>query len=430
MSDVLARASLLENVRFNALVIVPNAVQGVFRRRRLAVAAATRAGVDGHAVGLLEGMARSHGGGPVWVRVVKDPALLVLDPADAARVLEGSPEPYASDPPAKRDGMVAFQPDAATISRGELWRNRRRFVEAVLKSPASGKLLKGWEELCREEVERLISGPVAVAGGVLDWNAFHASLQRIARRLILGDGAAGDERLTELLGELMSEANGMPGEGGEGVAELEDLIAGHVERAERGSLAGRFTGAPSDARTNRVGQVPHFLFALGDTLAINALRALALLGSDHVVLERTRGSRDQLAACLQEAMRLWPTTALLSRETTSDVDWDGETVPTGTQVVIVNTFHHRDRDRLERADGFAPERWIDGSARDYPGFNHFSRGPQGCPGTAIATGVGEEVLAELIARADPETASPALDLARPLPHMLDFFGIRIRLVPR
>ena len=38
----LPSASLLENARFNALVIVPNAVQGIFRRRRAAVAVATR----------------------------------------------------------------------------------------------------------------------------------------------------------------------------------------------------------------------------------------------------------------------------------------------------------------------------------------------------------------------------------------------------
>lgn len=426
----IGHASLLENVRFNALVIVPNAAQGIFRRRRTAVAAATTAGVDGHAVGLLGGMSRGHDGGPVWVRVVKDPALLLLDPADVERVLQGSPEPFASDPPPKRDGMAAFQPDALTISRGDLWRDRRRFVDAVLKSPAEGKLLKGWEELCREELERTLTGPVAVAGGELDWDAFHELVQRVARRLILGDGAAEDEALTDLLGELMSEGNGMPGEGGEGVVRLERMIARHVERADRGSLAGRFAGAPSDSRTKPLGQVAHFLFALGDTLAINALRALAVISSDAGVLARARESGEYLAACLDEAMRLWPTTAMLSRETTEEVDWDGETIPAGTQVVIVNTYCHRDRDRLDYADRFSPEEWLDGDAASYAGFNHLSRGPQGCPGTAIATGVGELLLAELIARFDPVAESPKLDLSKPLPHMVDFFSIRVRLEPR
>jgi hypothetical protein len=55
----LPSASVVENARFNALVIVPNAVQGIFRRRSAAVRAATKAGVDRWAVGLLSGMRRS-----------------------------------------------------------------------------------------------------------------------------------------------------------------------------------------------------------------------------------------------------------------------------------------------------------------------------------------------------------------------------------
>ena len=392
---------------------------------------ATKAGVDGQAVGLLRGMARSSEGRPVWVRVIKDEALLLLDPADIERVLDGSPAPYASDPPAKRDGMVAFQPDAVTISRGALWRNRRRFNEAVLKSPGGGKLLKTWETTCAEELERMLAGPVAVAGGEIDWDAFHECVQRIARRIILGDGAAEDERLTELLGELMSDANSMPGESGEGTAELEAMIGRHAKRADRGSLVARFAKAPSDAKTNPLGQVPHWLFALGDTLAINALRALAVLASDDAVADRARESREYLGACLQEAMRLWPTTAMLSRETTEDVELRGETVPAGTQILIVNTFSHRDRDRVTYADRFAPEKWLDkGVATAYGGFNFFSRGPQVCPGTAIATGVGEELLAGLLDGYELEALSPRLDLDEKLPHMVDFFGIRVGLESR
>ena len=75
---------------------------------------------------------RRLGPDPFWVRVVKDQTLLVHHPDDIRLVLGGSPEPFAADPEAKRKGMAAFQPDALTISRGDLWRNRRRFAEAVL----------------------------------------------------------------------------------------------------------------------------------------------------------------------------------------------------------------------------------------------------------------------------------------------------------
>ncbi len=67
----------------------------------------------------------------------------------------------------------------------------------------------------------------------------------------------------------------------------------------------------------------HWLFALGDTLAINALRCLALLAVYDA--ERTLAIEEpaRLEACLQEAMRLWPTTAMLSRATVRDIEWDG-----------------------------------------------------------------------------------------------------------
>src|SRR6266487_2060294 len=98
----LPSASLADNAAFNALIVVPNALQGLFRRRRAAVAAATRADVDRWGVRLLRGMHRAHHGSPVWVRLGKTPALLLLDVADVRIALAGSPDPFASDPGAKR----------------------------------------------------------------------------------------------------------------------------------------------------------------------------------------------------------------------------------------------------------------------------------------------------------------------------------------
>ena len=203
MSADSVRAGLVENARFNATVVVPNALQGIFRRRRQAVRAATAANVDGHAVGLLEGMSRSYAGGPVWVKLARDDALLLLEPEDVARALAESPDPFASDPEAKRKGMVHFQPDALTISRGEDWRSRRRFTEAVLRAAASERV----EAVTREEVERLL----AAADGEIRGEPWNRAIQRIARRVILGDSAAGDWALTETLERMMSGANGMPG---------------------------------------------------------------------------------------------------------------------------------------------------------------------------------------------------------------------------
>jgi cytochrome P450 len=428
-------ASLFENARFNALVVVPNALQGIFKRRSAAVRVATRADVDRWAVGLLSGMRRSHGGGPVWVRVVRDRALLLLDPDDIRRVLERSPSPFASDPPAKKSGMSQFQPDALTISRGELWENRRRFAEAVFDTlPQERGLRENFADIVEAEAEPL------VAVSELGWDEWHRVWRRITRRIVFGDAAADDEELSESLGELMSKANSMPSEPAPELEEFERAIERYVEAAEPGSLASLAAEAPSDARTKVAGQFAHPFFATQDTLAINTLRALALIASHPrqrtKVLEelggqspngQAAGSLAYLEACIQEAMRLWPTTTMLSREAIEDVVWNGATIPAGTQVLVVNTFEHRDRDTLEYADRFYPEAWTKGdAARDWR-FNHFSHGPQGCPGAGLALFLGTTMLATLWRRAGFELLEPALDPGKPLPHMLDFFALSFRL---
>jgi cytochrome P450 len=441
MARELPSASLIENARFNALVIVPNAIQGIFRRRRTAVAAATMAGVDRWAVGLVEGMRRSYGPGPVWVRVIKDPALLVLSREDIERVLGGSPDPFAPDPEAKRRGMAHFQPHALTISRGELWAKRRRFAEAVLDTPEPvHRLGDRFVAVAEEEADTLLR-QARDEGGELEWDPFNLALRRITRRVVFGDGAADDEELSELLGKLMDEANGLPKEQSERFEPFMAKVEAHVGAAEPGSLAGLFADAQSDGETKVAGQVPHWLFATGDTLAINAFRALALIASHpsqrervEAELERARGNgalsavavggMDYLGACLHEAMRLWPTTPMLSRETLADIEWDGAVVPAGTQVLIFNVFHHRDRESHEFADRFAPEAWIEGDAGGDWSFNHFSHGPQGCPGTSLALLIGKATLATLLSRATFRLTAPKLDPQRPLPHMVDYFGIR------
>jgi cytochrome P450 len=446
VASELPSASLIENARFNALVIVPNAIQGLFRRRRAPVAAATKANVDGWAVGLLRGMSHSYWGGPVWVRVIRDRALLLLSPTDAHRALQGSPEPFAADPEAKRKGMCAFQPDALTISRGELWRNRRQFTEAVLDTGNPlHRLADNFATVAREETDELLLGLDPTAGE-LDWDVWQAAFRRLTRRVVLGDRARDDEELSEQLREMMAEGNGMPGKPSERYPDFIARVDGYVEAAEPGSLVSLFAEAPGDQRTRASGQAVHWLFATHDTLATNAFRALALIATHPrqraLVLAELEGfvpddavgtdigRLDYLEACLDEALRLWPTAPMLSRETVAETDWGGVSVPAGTQVLIVNTFFHRDTERHPWADRFAPEQWIDGDAADDWSFNHFSRGPQGCPGAGLALFLGKAVLATLLSRREVALVSPSLDPERPLPHMLDFFGLRFAVDTR
>jgi hypothetical protein len=430
-------ASLLEGVRFTAQVAVPNVIQGLFRRRRSAVAVAVRTNADGLAYGFMAGLKRSYGNGPLWIRVAKDQALLVFGEDDIRKVLERSPEPFAADPEPKKGGMSHFQPDALTISRNPEWEDRRRFTEHVLETRRPRhRLADGFAAICREEATGL--------GAEFGWAEWAAVVRRVTRRVVLGDAAADDAELTDLLGRLMDKSNPPGGGSDELFARYTEKLGGYVEAAAPGSLVGLFPDAPSTELTRPAEQVTHWLFALGDTLAINALRCLSLLAAFAEVRERALAELGEadlgtaagvergvlLGASLQEAMRLWPTTPMLSRELSSDIEWSGVKVRKGTQVLIVNSFNHRDREALPYADRFAPEEWLPGGdAAERWNFNHFSHGPQGCPGTGLALFAGTALLGTVLRRGAPQARGPKLDPAKRLPHALDFFALKFASGP-
>lgn len=414
-------ASIVEGVRFTAQVAVPNVIQGLFRRRRTPVAVATRTGADSLAYGLIASLKRSYGYGALWIRVAKDEALLLLGEEAIRKVLERSPDPFAADPEPKKSGMAHFQPDALTISRNPEWEDRRRFTEAALDTgKPQHRFADTFTAVCAEEAAALETP--------LHWDAFNACVRRVARRVLLGDQAADDDELSELLGRLMDKSN-PPGSGDdELLVRFDEKLAAYVDAASGACVAATFADAPTTALTHPAGQVTHWLFALGDTLAINAFRALALLAAFDDVRSRARDDGALRDATLQEAMRLWPTTPMLSRVLTSDIDWSGTKVPKGTQLLIVNTFNHRDRESLPYADAFAPEEWLPGG--DAGGrwiFNHFSNGPQGCPGAGLALLVGSALLGALLERGTPTALGPKLDPGKPMPHALDFFALRFEM---
>jgi cytochrome P450 len=119
----------------------------------------------------------------------------------------------------------------------------------------------------------------------------------------------------------------------------------------------------------------------------------------------------------------------LARVTAHDTDWDGVRVPEGTQLLIVNTFNHRDRDAVEFADRFDPEQWLSGDAGGDWQFNHFSHGPQGCPGAGLSLLVGQAMLGTVVRERIVRLEQPGLDPDKPVPHMLDFFALKFELSP-
>jgi cytochrome P450 len=275
------------------------------------------------------------------------------------------------------------------------------------------------------------------------WQSFNEAFQKMTRRVVFGDRAAGNAHLSDLLGELMSAGNKMPGEPAPGYDELISMIEGYLKDPEPNSLAALIAEAPAPADVKPAGQVVHWLFAMGDTLGANTFRALATL-STH--LEQQREVRAEMAAtditsaagiasltylagCLLEAMRLWPTTALFGRVATRDVPFpSGAVLPEGTQVLIYNVFNHRNRDRIPYADRFSPGEWASGDAGDDWSYNFFSHGPQRCPGDGLSVFLGQAVLAHLLDAGSPTVSGTSLNPEKPLPHSVDLYGFSVDLV--
>ena len=156
-----------------------------------------------------------------------------------------------------------------------------------------------------------------------------------------------------------------------------------------GSLAAVAASSPATPHTAAVEQVPQWLFAF-DAAGISCFRALALLSTHPRELAAVRAEladRDldtpamlqTLRAALLEAVRLWPTTPAILRETTTATELGGRTLPSDTLVAIIAPLFHRDRERYTWADDFTPQLWA-GAASPRAALVPFSEGPAVCAG--------------------------------------------------
>jgi len=427
--SALPEASLRDSARVVLVGLLPSLVRGLFSPRRSAMKLLTSLDTDGRAVRALADIRRRHQG--EGARLLGGRLVVLWGEQAICEVLDKSAEVYASDSGAKGKGMSHFQPDALTLSRGQDWRDRRAFNESVLATKESlHPDASRFVAVVDDEVDRLR------LTGRLRWDHFETLFDRITLRVIFGDRARDDQQLTELLERLMGEANRLVGlSENDEYHEFYGLLERHLKDAEPGSLAARIDEAPHSDTTRVVQQLPHWMFAMRDTLGANTFRALALAVASEETEQRVREELDgvdlrdpsavqnlsYLEGVLEEAMRLWPTVPLLARETMQDTTLAGERLEEGTQVMILNTFNHRDPDQVPGADQLQPERWQNGD-RSYR-FNHLSNGSQYCPGIPLVLLLGKAVIGQLLRRHELTLREPELDPGEPLPHMLDFFDI-------
>jgi hypothetical protein len=260
----MAIASRLDTGRTLATVLLPTLAKGVIVRRPGVMALAEKVQSDATAIGTMRKLRDRYGPEPLRLRITGRSVVLLIDPADVARVLAESPEPFSLATKEKTAALEHFQPHGVIVSRGEERERRRKLNERVLR-PEHVPV----ETIVRDEADLLVRH--AMSTGKLTWDAFAQAWWRIVRRIVLGAGARVDEQLTDDLKALRQNANWAylhPRQRGLR-ARFERRLREHLDRREQGSLAAVAT--PDEL----AGQVPHWLFAF-DAAGIVTMRALAM----------------------------------------------------------------------------------------------------------------------------------------------------------
>jgi len=408
----LPTAGVLDTLALAIDVLAPTFAKGVIVRRPAVVALAERLELDRRAIGRMQKLRNKYGSGPLMLPLPIRKQAIALTPQEVRRVLDESPEPFSAASSEKRAALSHFEPKGSLISQCPQRTARRRFNEEVLEHErAVHHMVDKFLPVVDDEAERMLGK--ARTQGELDWDTFNKGWTRMVRRVVFGDGAAGDQEISDMIIRLRQAANWAfmhPKRTGLRARFLK-RIASYLERAEPGSLAAVAATVPKNAETAPEQQVPQWLFAF-DAAGMATFRALALLAAHPEQMARAReelrshpGTERQylpfLRATVLESLRLWPTTPAILRQSTRDTEWDGGTMPAGTGVLIFTPFFHRDDQRMACADRFTPELWLEDDKvrkvedREWP-LVPFSSGPVMCPARNLVLMLTSAMLGALI----------------------------------
>jgi len=391
-------------------------------------------GLDAKAVKRMQALRDKYGPGPLRLRIPFRSQAVILSAEDARMVLEGSPEPFAAASLEKRSALNHFQPDSVLASHGHDRTIRRRLNEDTLDTGCPvHSMADHFAAVIDEEMDRICQA--ALASGTLDWDSFFIGWYRMVRRLVLGDAARDDSELTDLLEKLRYDANlaFLKRKDRKTREQFLTHLRRYVDAADPNSLAGRMAKACTDPNQQPHHQLPQYLFAF-DPGAMATFRTLALLSAHPEVEKEVRHELaeagnapaprlDLVRACYLDALRLWPTTPAILRETTRDVAWAKGQLEAATQILIYTPFHHRDDQTLPQAHRFDPSLWKNGNARADLGLYPFSDGPVVCPAVNFVPMVTSLALRSLLSRVRLNLNQPERVTPGNLPATLDNYTL-------
>lgn len=422
-------------------VVLPTWAQGLMLRRRSFVKLAAAWDLDARAVRCLQKLRRKYGEGPVLIRVARRRYAVLLRTHDAKDALDHTPCPFSPASWEKAAALAHFEPHASLITQGPERNQRRAFNDKVLESASRHhSLAAGFLDAVRDEAVGLISS--IDPGGELTWCAFTEAWFRSVRRIVLGERARDDRDVTRDLAQLRARANWvyLRAIDKQRRDRYRRRLAAYLCNPDDGSLAKLAANCARDEATEQIcDQITHWLFAF-DAGGITAFRALALFATHPLELKCARsdlvawrsGQIDlpYLGAGFLEAVRLWPTTPVILRETVRQAACGDVALEPGSGVVMYAPFFHRDDERLECANCFTPDLWLGRDPGEVSPFIPFSAGSAVCPGRHLVTLVGAAWLAAVLDARQVKLMPAHTYQDRPLPGSLDHFALRFRLLHR
>jgi cytochrome P450 len=379
---------------------------------------------------------RRYGEGPLRLRIIGRPRVLILSSDDVAEVLRRAPDPFTPATTEKQRALSHFEPNVSLITQGPARASRRQFSDDVLESAQPiHSCTNDFADIIRDRAASLCA--LARHRNELNWELFTDAWYAAARRIVLGQEAAEDRALTRDLALLRARANWILLPVRHRVrSRYRKKLASYLAKPGKGSLAEKIAHRQREGDERPIDQVTQWLFAF-DGGGMTVFRAMAvLLGTDAKekmavdLNARRQGSTDLpfLRAAFLDAARLWPTTPALLRQATRETSIGGYTVPKGASIIIYAPYFHRDRERLTNADRFVPEFWLGRDPADGGPFIPFSAGPAACPGRNLISLIGSLWLATLLQGGVESILSPGICGSREsMPVSLDPFDLRFGL---
>ncbi|WP_022873087.1 cytochrome P450 [Nesterenkonia alba] len=438
VQNPLPKATAWETAQILRDVELPMVTKGPIIRRPKVVGAVERLGLEGRAVRRMQQISEKYATGPLMLNLPGKNMATVLHPEHVHRILEETPEPFATAETLKSHALKHFEPKVALISHGTERSQRRRLNEEALdNNHPIHHMAEHFMPVVAEEAESLLD-VVDARSGVLTYPDYLDAWFRVVRRVVLGDSYRDHTELTELTEKLRSDGNWafLKPVDTSGRAQLLAQINRALQKAEPGSIAAYMKDIPTGEDAAPVNQVPQWLFAF-DPAGMASIRGLALLAAhpDRVAAARLQITEESgekapmlqiLRGTVLESLRLWATTPMILRETTMEVEFEHGVMPAGTTVLIFAPFFHRDDRHLDFAHRFAPEIWEKPRTREEWPLLPFSAGTGICPGRHLVLLLTSNFLARIIGQRDIELTSHHLE-PNHLPSLLNNYRLQFQL---